>query len=140
MKLDKISVIEETERTVEKMVEEIIAVKVDLVQKYASMIDVGHIDCESDVWSTLLYYPLPEMPKRSMSEYNHWWTFMDLYMAVLDKLTECLETVKIQRCKCGYLVIFFYGHIMQHHHELINSDGTVRENAMLELQDTRTNG
>ena len=65
---------------------------------------------------------------------------MDLYMAVLDKLTECLETVKIQRCKCGYLVIFFYGHIMQHHHELINPDGTIRENAIVELQDTRTNG
>ena len=61
-------------------------------------------------------------------------------MAVLDKLTECLETVKIQRCKCGSLVIFFYGHIMQHHHELINPDGTIRENAIVELQDTRTNG
>ena len=72
MTLDKNSVIEETERTVEKMVEEITVEKVELAQKYATYIDVGYEDCESDVWSTLLYYPSPEMPKRSMSEYTHW--------------------------------------------------------------------
>ena len=138
MTLDKNSVIEETERTVEKMVEEITVGKVELAQKYATYIDVGHIDCESDVWSTLLYYPSPEMPKRSMSEYTRWWTFMDLYMSALDRLTDCLKTVKIQRCKCGYSVIFFYGHIMQHHHEFIKPDGTIGQNTIAELQDTRT--
>ena len=64
MALNKNSVIEETEGTVAKMVEEITVGKVELVQKYATYIDVGHIDCESDVWSTILYYPSPEMPNK----------------------------------------------------------------------------
>ena len=39
------------------------------------------------------------------------------------------------------MVINFYGHIWQHHHELINpDDGTVQENAIIELQDNRTVG
>ena len=64
---------------------------------------------------------------------------MDLYMAVLDRLTDCLQTVKIQKCKFGFSVILFYGHIMQYHHEFINPDGTVKENAISELQEAESN-
>ena len=99
-----------------------------MAQNYATVVDVRYEDCETDAWSMLLYYPSPTMPKRSMSKYLHWWIFMDLYEAVLDKMTADLKKVKIQKCKCGYLVINFYGYIWQHHHELINpDDGTIRK-------------
>ena len=68
MKQESISTIDDTESTVERMVEQITGGKVELIQNYASYIDMGYVDCESDMWSTLIYYPSPEMPKRNMSE------------------------------------------------------------------------
>ena len=139
MKQGSISAINDTEVTVEEMVEQITIGKVELMQNYASYLDVGYIDCESDMWSTLIYYPSPEMPKKSMSEHTYWYIFMDLYMVVLDRLTDCLQTVKLQKCKCGFTAVFFYGHIMQYHYEFINPDGTVKGNAISELQETESN-
>ena len=78
MKQGSISTINDTEGAVEEMVEQINGGKVELIQNYASYIDMGYVDCESDMWSTLIYYPSPEMPKKSMSEYTYWYTFMDL--------------------------------------------------------------
>ena len=106
MKQGRISTINDTEGTVEEMVEQITIGKVELMQNYASYLDVGYIDCESDMWSTLIYYPSPEMPKKSMSEYTYWYTFMDLYMAVLDRLTDCLQTVKIQMRILSYSLLW----------------------------------
>ena len=91
MELDKNSIIEDTEVTLEKLVKEITGEKVEMAQKYADYIDVGYEDCETDAWNILLYYPSPTMPKRSMSNYLYWWIYSDLYEAVLDKLTAALE-------------------------------------------------
>ena len=120
MKQGSVSAINDTEGTVEEMVEQITGGKGEFIQKYASYIDIGYVDCESDMWSTLMYYPSPEMPKKNMSEYVYWYTYMDLYMAVLDRLTDCLQTVNIQKCKCGFSVIIFDGYIMQYHREFLN--------------------
>ena len=75
-----------------------------------------------------------------MSDYLHWWIFMDSYEAILDKLTTDLKKVKIQKCKCGYLGTNFYGHIWRQHREFIYpEDGSILESAMMKLQVIRKN-
>ena len=101
--------------------------------------DVGYVDNESIMWSTLMYYPSPEMPKKVMSEYTYWYTYQDLYTAVLDRLADCLRTVKFQQCRCGFSVFDLHGHSMQYHRELFNPDGSMKENAVAELQKTGSN-
>ena len=66
---------------------------------------------------------------------------LDSYEAILDKITTDLEEVKLQKCKCGYLGANFHGHIRRHQREfIIPEDGSIQGNAMMELQDNRTNG
>ena len=60
-------------------------------------------------------------------------------MSVLDRLTDCLQTIEIKQCRCGFLVIDFYGHSMQFHQEFINPDGTMKENTVAELQKIESN-
>ena len=125
------------------MVKEITVEKVEMAQNYATAMDVGYEDFETDAWCRMLYFPSPTMPRRSLSKYLHWWIFMDLYEAVLDNLTADIENVKIQRCKCGYSFIDFHSHIWQHHPECINpDDGTIRHmpNSIVEVQETITIG
>ena len=69
-----------------------------------------------------------------MIKFTYWYTYQDLYMSMLDKLTDCLQTIEIKQCKCGFSVIDFYGHSMQFHPEFINPDGSMKENTVAELQ------
>ena len=93
--MDKNSIIKDTETTLEKMVKEITVEKVEMAQNYATAVDVGYEDFETDAWCRMLYLPSPIMPKRRLSKYLHWWTFMDLYEAVLDKLIADVKNRKI---------------------------------------------
>ena len=86
------------------------------------------------MWATLMYFPSPEMPMKKMSKFTYWYTYQDLYLSELDRLTDCLQTMEIKQCKCGSSVIDFYGHSMQFHPEFINPDGSLKENAVAELQ------
>ena len=93
----------------------------------ATWMDIGYVNCESTMWATLMYYPSPEMPMKKMSEFTYWYTYQDLYMSVLDRLTDCLQTIEIKQCKCGSSVIDFYGHSMQFDPEFINPDGSMKK-------------
>ena len=73
------------------MVGKITVDNVEIVQKYANCVDAGYEDHETDAWNMLIYYPSPKTPKGPMSDYLHWWIFMDSYEAVLDKLTTDLK-------------------------------------------------
>ena len=85
--------VDDTESSVKELIEAITVGKVELVRNYANYLDVGYVDNESIMWSTLMYYPTPEMPKKVMSEYTYWYTYQDLFTAVLDKLADYLRTI-----------------------------------------------
>ena len=139
MKQGIIDTISDTENTVEELVGSITAGKLEVLQYYANHIDMGYINCESTNWAALMYYPSPVMPMKKMSRVTYWYTYQDLYMSVLDRLTDCLQTIEFEQCRCGFSVIDFHGHSMQCHQEFINPDGSMKENAVAELQKIEPN-
>ena len=68
MKQESINTIDDTEKAVEELMERIAGDKLELMQYY---LDIGYVDCESEMWCTLLYYPAPEMPKKNLTEYTY---------------------------------------------------------------------
>ena len=57
MKQGSIDTISDTENTVKELIESITVGKVELIQNYASYMDIGYVNCESTMWATLMYYP-----------------------------------------------------------------------------------
>ena len=144
-KIEKNNDVKLTEEILEKLVKKVTAENLEITQNYAAAIDVGYEHFDTDVWCKILYYPSPIMPKRSLSKNLHWWIFLDMYEASLDKLTMDIKKVKIQKCnyRCGYSFIDIHSHIWQHHPELINPNtGTVSymANSIAGVQETITNG
>ena len=70
--------VDDTESSVRELIEAIAGGKGDLVRNYANYLDVGYVDSESIMWCTLMYYPSPEMPKKMMSDYTYWYTYLVL--------------------------------------------------------------
>ena len=119
---EKTKTVEDTEVELEKLVEELTTEHLDVVENFASTIDIGYEDFEAEKWCKLIYFPSPIMPKRNLSRKLMWWIYMENYESSLDSQTLDVKRLEIEKCaykKWGFTFLDIHSHYWQFHPEFI---------------------